>query len=104
MPDGDWPISDTMKMLQAYLDGWRVLCRVLAFALCLGLFATPSVLAAIVFMRMDGGVTAAWLLGIALLISVPIATYLASWYSGEFRNTATSEESEEEFAGVDEEW
>jgi F-type H+-transporting ATPase subunit epsilon len=41
-----------MNLLKAYFDGWRVLLRVLAFTLCMSLFALPVVLAVCIFLRL----------------------------------------------------
>ena len=91
-----------MKLLHAYLDGWRVLARVLAFSGCLLLFGLPFVLAVLVFQRVDNEIVSYVLLGAAILLCLPVATYLASWYSGEFRSKPSEEKTSEELAGIDE--
>lgn len=87
-----------MKLLLAYFDGWRVAARALAFALCLGLFSLPVVLAVMVFKTLQPSLLADAVLGFAVLVCFPVACYLASWYSGEFRAQAAEEEKADEVA------
>jgi hypothetical protein len=91
-----------MKLLRAYLDGWRVLVRVLAFAMCLGFFAPPFALALRLYIRAGHGPVADILLALATVALLPLGAYLASWYSGEFRGKPVDTEASDELAGIDE--
>jgi len=91
-----------MNLLKAYFDGWRVLLRVLAFTLCMSLVALPVVLAVCIFLRLGDCPATQALLTTAVLLYLPIAAYLASWYAGEFRQRAGEAQESEELAGLDE--
>lgn len=89
-----------MKFWQAYLDGWRVLARVLAFCFCAGLFGIPFALAWMVAGRVDGSLSTSLYI-FASVVCLPVAAYLGSWYSGEFRLRLVTEDEGE--AGSSEE-
>src|SRR5690606_41817027 len=77
-------IHRQMKLWHAYLDGWRVLVRAFAFAFSLCLFSLPFIVTVLLVMRIENFSLRTTLATFGCLVCLPVSTYLASWYTGEF--------------------
>lgn len=92
-----------MKLWHAYLDGWRVLVRAFAFAFSLCLFSLPFIVTVLLVMRIENFSLRTTLATFGCLVCLPVSTYLASWYTGEFRAGRLLEEEERAGSLADEE-